>query len=415
MAKIYDLVTKVNGKGIDLVRFGYEESPEMMYMLYNMYDLNKQDLDFRNKRLKGISEKVSITEDGESITWYSEDMKEAKATIATFTSGTSWVVDLTDIQVGEELFNARTGATVIVSAVSGTTVTLNGAGDAAGQAGDTLSRVWVGKQYWASSVFTTARNDLSSATNYIQYMAVKVASDMVSNNKTRLFYENPQEFARSVFGDASRKILKSYAQLFYFGVKGKNTIGGSTVYTAGWLEEFIGAGNKVDLSGADDAATKANLRKELLSAYATGLTGVMGKNKMLAFCTSKFKAELDMLYEDKIVYNDKLQDVEIEITSYTVGGRKLNLVESTILNTTIGDYATAYLVPIDYAFVYNVPFTTVGDDGKSLQNTGKGVVFVPPQTTFETKDVRLCTTFSFMFMAADSGSYKKLYFSNTAW
>lgn len=415
MTKIYDLVTKVNGKGIDLVRFGYEESPEMMYMLYNMYDLNKQDLDFRNKRLKGISEKVSITEDGESITWYSEDMKEAKVTIATFTSGTSWVVDLTDIQVGEELFNARTGATVIVSDVSGTTVTLNGTGDAAWQAGDTLSRVWVGKQYWASSVFTTARNDLSSATNYIQYMAVKVASDMVSNNKTRLFYENPQEFARSVFGDSSRKILKSYAQLFYFGVKGKNTIGGSTVYTAGWLEEFIGAGNKVDLSGADDAATKANLRRELLSAYATGLSGIMGKNKMLAFCTSKFKAELDMLYEDKVVYNDKLQDVEVEITSYSVGGRKLNLVESTILNTTIGDYATAYLVPIDYAFVYNVPFTTVGDDGKSLQNTGKWVVFVPPQTTFETKDVRLCTTFSFMFMAADSGSYKKLYFSNTAW
>ena len=141
----------------------------------------------------------------------------------------------------------------------------------------------------------------------------------------------------------------------------------------------------------------------------------MGKNKMLAFCTSKFKAEMDMMYEDKIVYNDKLQDVEIEVTQYTVGGRKLNMVESTILNTTIGDYATAYLVPIDYAFVYNVPFTTVGDDGKTLQNTGKGVVFVPPQTTFETKDVRLCTTFSFMFMAADSGSYKKLYFSNTAW
>ncbi len=342
-------------------------------------------------------------------------MKEAKATIATYTSATSRVVDLTDMQVGEELYNARTNVTVIVEAVSSTTITLAWTGDTGWQVGDTLSRVGVGKQYGASSVFTTARNDLTSATNYIQYMAVKVASDMVSNNKTRLFYENPQEFARSVFGDASRKILKSYAQLFYFGVKGKNTIGGSTVYTAGWLEEFIGAGNKVDLSWSDDDQTKANLRKELLSAYATGLTWIFGKNKMLAFCTSKFKSEMDRMYEDKIVYNDVLHKVEVEITEYTVGGRKLRLVESTILNTTIGDYATAYLVPIDYAFVYNVPYTVVGDDGKSLQNTGKWVVFVPPQTTFETKDVRLCTTFSFMFSAADSGSYKKLYFSNTSY
>jgi len=131
MSTIFDLVTKINGQWIHLFKYGYMEAPELALLEYDMTDLNNENLDFRNKKLKRIAEKVSLSETGESITWYEEDLKEANITITTINSATSRVVSSATVVVGELLYNQTTGVTVLVTAVAGTTITLAGAGDAA--------------------------------------------------------------------------------------------------------------------------------------------------------------------------------------------------------------------------------------------------------------------------------------------
>lgn len=411
MTTIYELTTKIDGKGIHLVKYGYMEAPEAALLLYNMYDLNNENLDFRSQMIKQISEKISINETGEQVRWYEEDLKLANVSITTVNSATEFVISAAGVIVGETLYNQTTQATTKVTAVSGTTITLDGTGDTSATAGDVLVRIGFGKKYGDDHYFTPTRNDLQTQTNYIQYTEAVINSSAIENNKTRLFVKSPEEHLKLQFTDASRKIVKDMAMSFYFGVNSKTLIGSYYSYTAGGLEEFIPSANKVNVQGADDAATKKNIRDQLTAAYQSGLSGIWGQNKLLAFCTTKFMDEIDRLYEDKLVYNDKLTSIDVNITSYSVGGKKLNMVESNILNETVGDLAVAYLVPIDYTFLYNIPYYAAEESGKTLQRAGRGIVYKKPQSTFEKSDIGLGTSYSFMFMGVYSGAYRKLYFA----
>jgi len=205
--------------------------------------------------------------------------------------------------------------------------------------------------------------------------------------------------------------MKGFAQSFYFGISSKTLVGSNYIYTAGGLESYIPSGNKVNIKGSDDEATKKNLRDELTSAYQSGLSGIWGNNKLVAFCTTKWKDEIDRLYEDKIVYNDNIKTIDVEVVTYSVGGKKLNMVESNVLNATVGDLAVAYLVPLDYAFLYNIPVLAAEDGGKTLMKSGRGVVYKKPQTTIEQSKVALATSYSYMFGGVYSGAYRKLYYA----
>ena len=99
MATSLQETTKVNGKGIHLVRYGYAEAPEVALLLYDLSKLNEDNLDFKSVELKGVSREATLTEDGESITWKEEDIKEAYLTVDTATDATHVVVDATDVQV----------------------------------------------------------------------------------------------------------------------------------------------------------------------------------------------------------------------------------------------------------------------------------------------------------------------------
>lgn len=409
MSTIYDIVTKINGQGIHLFKYGYMEAPELAMLEYDMHDLNNENLDFRNKKLKRIAEKVSLNETGESITWYEEDLKEANVTIATINSATSRVLSVSSVVVGEMLYNQTTGVTVLVVGVAGSTVTLAGAGDAGALATDVLVRMNFAKKYGADHSFSANRNDLQTKSNYVQYTETLIDSSAIENNKTRLFVNSPEEFLKLQFTDASRKIMKGFAQSFYFGISSKVLVGSDYIYTAGGLESFIPSGNKVNVKGVDDDETKKNLRDQMTAAYQSGLSGIWGDNKLVAFCTTKWKDEIDRLYEDKLVLNDKISSIDVNVVSYSVGGKKLNMVESNILNSTVGDLAVCYLVPMDYAFLYNIPVLAAESTGKTLMKSGRGVVYMKPQTTIEKSKVALATSYSYMFGGVYSGAYRKLY------
>jgi hypothetical protein len=122
---VFAQTTKIEGYGLHLVQYGYSEAPETALLMYDMKDLNKENLDFKSFNVKGVASKSSITETGESIEWNEEDLKDALVTINTFTSATSVIVDTANIAVGEMLYNqTKGGKEAMVVAVSGTTLTL---------------------------------------------------------------------------------------------------------------------------------------------------------------------------------------------------------------------------------------------------------------------------------------------------
>lgn len=415
MTDIYSLLTEKNGQGINITQYGYEEAPEIALFGMDFKDLNKQDLDFRSANIKGLAKKMTLTPDGEKIYWYDEDMRKDDIAITTRSSATSWIVDSTAVQVGDTWRNKTTGNKVIVTAVSGSTITLSGTGDTSSLVGDVLTWVSNARGYKTTSAYASSRNDLNSYDNYFQFNAYEVSSEIIKNNDTKLFYDNPNEFQKSIFGDASRDSMRGYGSSFYFGVKAKTTIGGYAYYTTGGLEYFLPDSCIVDISGDDDEATKSNLRRELITSYASGLTGIFGRNKILAMCTSKFKSEIDRLYEDKVEYTDKLSAIDINIISYNVGGRKLNMVESTLLNTLAGDEAVAYLIPVDYACTFVLPYGTQDMSAKAVEKMGVGQIFLPPQTNPAERSAWLFSTHNFEWKGITSGAYRKIYFSKTSY
>jgi hypothetical protein len=122
------------------------------------------------------------------------------------------------------------------------------------------------------------------------------------------------------------------------------------------------------------------------------------------------------LYEDKVEYTDKLAAIDVNITAYNVGGRKLNMVESTLLNVEAGDEAVAYLIPVDYATVYVLPYGTQDLSAKGVEKmNGVGQVFLPPQSNPAARSAWLFSTHTFEFKGITSGAYRKLYFSKTSY
>lgn len=230
---------------------------------------------------------------------------------------------------------------------------------------------------------------------------------MIENNRNYLF-TSPEERVKKFYSDASRKIIKGIVSSFYLGKKFRTSSSGTIQYSAGGLKEFTPAAAQVNIKGTDDNETKAKLRLQLQKAYQSGLKGLYGNNKLLAFCTTKFSADLDNLYENKVIYNDKLNSVDIQIKKYKVGGFELNLVCSNILDYDLGDVSTCFLVPIDYVFAFMLPKGVTSKDAKTLETFGRGVVYTKPQATYEKVTQALATNFSFYFKGCSSGAYRIL-------
>jgi len=410
MATVYDMVAKKNGQGIYLGTYGYAEYPETALLTFDASDLNKENLDFRSMSLKKVGQKSSPSENGETIKRYDQDLKEALATIGTATSATSFTVaSAKGLVAGRQIYNQNTGEVAVISQVAGTTITLYAPGfiDPLYATGNKLFKGGFGKKYGVEDGMTVTREDLILSENYMQIGERNIDSDLIENNKTYLFMD-AKERTSMIFGDQSRSIMLEMATNFYIGKKAKQADSGTYRYFTGGLEEFIPNGAKVNIKGASNEDTKRKLRNELTKAYQSGISGINGANKLLFFCTTEFADTIDMLYEDKVVYVDKLNSINVEIKQYSVGGKKLNIVVSNVLDTIMGGGAVGYLVPIDQAFLHVFPRTTVEDSGKGLTRYGKGIVLAKPRTVVEKKQLALRTMYSFMFQATNSGAYRKL-------
>jgi len=214
MSTVYDLLTKIDGKNVNIFKYGYEEAPEAALLLYNLWDLNSETFDFRGQSVKQIATKMHLLPGADYIEWNDEDLKEANDTIQVVNSTTNFDMTATNYKVGELLRNATTGAIYTVTVVTGTTITISAA-DAAATAGDTIVRVSYGKRAGLEEGFVTQRNQLLNKQNYIKLTEIDVTSDLFDNNQLRLFAESPDTYIKMQFADASRKIVKGIVMDFY--------------------------------------------------------------------------------------------------------------------------------------------------------------------------------------------------------
>lgn len=406
MSTVYDIFTKINKKWIHLMQYGYQSVPEAALWMYDISNLNQEKLDFRSMDLKKIASKVSITETWEAMQWYEDDLKQKKVTITSKISNTVYEVDTTELRIGNILFNANTQQTYTVVAVTANQITIAGTWDANSDDDDILTRIGSVKEYGSATGNVTDRNPLSDYTNYFEYVQEDISSDMITNNRTRLFVDNANDLAARVFWDASRNIIKGFASRFYFGKKEKISTGTGSIYQAGWLMEFVPQSFRVNAKWATDEETKRNIEEQLIKAYASGLDGIFGNNKLIWFVNTKFKQEVNRLYEDKLVINDRLKSIEINIEKLDLVGRTMYMVESGLLNENLPDLAIAFAVPVDHVFTYMVPNTVFDDSAKAVEKLGRGKVFIKPQTAPERKEAALFTSYSFMFQWIGSGAYR---------
>lgn len=163
----------------------------------------------------------------------------------------------------------------------------------------------------------------------------------------------------------------------------------------------------MNIKGADDAATKANIRTQLEVAFSSGVDGIFDANNMIFMCNSKMASTIDRLYEDAVQYNDELTAININIKTINLEGRKLRIVESGMLNHIEGSSrAVGYFFPLKDTFMFNVPNRVADANGKLLPN-GFGIMYQKPVTNMESVNNALATTHSFLFGTANSGAYQR--------
>jgi len=327
---LYSLTHKIDGAGVHYFKYGFPAAPEAAMLMYDLEQLNKDTLDWKSLKLKDIAQKVSLTPDGEAVYWYEDDLKRATAAITVRTSDTVFETGAS-IVAGEILYNRSTRKTYVVSSVAGAAVTISAA-DTGTAVGDVIVRLGFSKLYGANSSFTPARNNLTESTNYIHFSEYLIPSDMIENNKTRLFLKDGKAYLESKITDAARDAVLNAVTGFYTGIKAKVSASGTYRYAAGGLDHFIPSGYKVNIKGADDAATKQNIRTQLEAAYGSGVQGIYDMNNLVFMCNSKMASVIDGLYENAVQYNDELTAINVNIKTINLEGRKLRIVESSTLN-----------------------------------------------------------------------------------
>ncbi len=381
---------------------------EALILGYKFSDLNQNAVNRKNITAKNIAQKISTTEDGKKVVWHQEDLRIANVAISTRTSATSYNLDSTDVNIGESLYNQRTGTTVFVTASSAGTVTLSGSGDTESLAGDVLVRTSYSKGYGIDSNMSVTRNGTVEAFNYIQYSEFSVIFNTKDLNKNRVFLPDPKQYVDAKVGDMARRHIVNQAQSFFIGIAGEYTVGSDTYYSAAGIKSLLASGYKnININGASAAGTLSKLEAVIDTAYSSGID-VEG-NKMVAFCNQKMLSKIVSLVSDKLVWNDKITGIEMEVTKVRISGQELMLIKSDIIESINNTYPEAYIVPVEDCFMFNLPVLSVTDQG-TLDPYKTAILYKKPVTTPESVELALYAQFSFVFPNIGSGAYQHFYF-----
>lgn len=417
MAKIIDELTKANGRGIQHIRYGYEEAPITAMLFYDLTSLNSADIDFKGAKVKHAKIEKTKFADAEKVTWYEDNIKEASFTATAASATTTILTSISTLVVGDQLRNKTTGDVMLVVGVPtpGTIVVdvnTSGVGN-----GDEFIRFGFAKTYGQYSARSTGFNDYVPYDNYVQFVSAEIPSDktdILTNNLDRLFYATVNEYIKELYAEASRTIIKTIIYSLYAGRAQAYTLpSGKKIYTAGGMEFYIPASAlDQNIKGTDSKETIMKLQEQVVKAYKSGVSGLAKANRLMLFCNYGLSAQItsDFMEISTLNINDNtmLEKFGINMKSLNLNGYKINIVEDPTLDDLYGEEKTGFIVDIDGIVLYNLAEGVIGSDGKTTDALGASVIFCPAQTTYELRTVSLNTNFTWIFKGIGSGCFRKV-------
>lgn len=423
MAKIIDELTKANWRGLYHFRYGYEEAPIITMLFYDLSSLNSSDVDFKNARVKHAKYEKTRFGDAKKITWYEDSVKEEWFTVdsdvTASTPGDPATLTVTSItlQKGDVIRDITTQETMLVTNVSGSSVTVNALYNDITAATDKFLLVGFAKTYGEYSARAKDLNDYIPYDNYVQFCSAEIPeekTDILTNNLDRLFYPTVKDYLKELYAEASRTIIKTMIYSLYVWVASEvTTTNGKKIYTAGWLEYFIPASAKdKNIYAATPKGLIKNLQNEVVAAYKSWVSGLNRGNRLMMFANYAMSAAITDAFLDmsnlNINDNTTLSKFGINMKEFNLNGYKITLVEDPTLDTLYGDAPVGFIIDLDGISLINLVEWVISENGKTTDALWASIIFCPPQQTYEMRTVSLNTHFSWVFKNISSGCYRKL-------
>lgn len=418
MTKVIDLLVKQNGKGIYHFRSGYPEAPSLLQLIYPQVEFNKPNFDFKTAKPKKVSPIVSTLWDERKITWYEDNVKEVwftwTNTVAALTI-TGITVSITSLVVWDIIRNVTTGETMLVTASSAWTISV----DVNAKwitTWDSFLRIWFSKAYGIYSARQSSYNDAIDYSNYIQWVSEELdptKTDVLTNNLNRLFYSDANEYIKELYAQASRSIVRAMINSFYVGRPWATVVSANTRYTAWGLEFFVpNSAKDINIRWANKDETIKNLRDQLERVYSSWVTGIRTKWRVIMYCNTAFTSVLDDLFMDKTnnlqqAGNGVLESFWINVRRLQVGSNTIDFVQDTFLDDNFS-YAVWFIVDTEWVSLFNLAKWVISQTWQMVDSLLSSTVFVSPQTTVETRTVSLVTHFSWMFKNVSSWAFRIL-------
>lgn len=449
MSNLRSLATELNQKTINIVEYGRGYAGKTMALfMFNILDLNKDYIDPRNIKPKPMKLEIkenmlSDNSNGNKVTWQEVNLKDQVLTIATVDSPTQltlnvvgpltykrgqWIWNVnrqTQHQITADAAQSTPGAGTLVVTVDSSTGCV---------ADDSMRMSGYSKPYGLAEGNTFDADQVTELYNLFTGANMALQLDQNEVNSNYIFKADTKEYLRQKTREASRKLILNIWRSVYTGKRSTTSIGGAASYTAGGLDWAIknlsgvaavnlGTGTgastgEININGTTTPSRRSAFLDAVTLVHLSPLPDVRGANKLVFFCTTTFLREVDEMFYDKLLVNDSLAKIQLEVRTVSFSGGTITFIADEMLDdlnryydSVTGGYSIkklGYFVPIDYCKAIVKANDVITKDGMSVPALGMGKFFVPPQTAEETFDLRIYTSYSFLWGAIQSGAYRKI-------
>jgi hypothetical protein len=419
----------------------------MALFMFNIIDLNNDVIDRKNIKPKPfkleMKENLFTDNLGNKVTWQEVNVKDQILTISSVCSSTHTIVVTGTGPVtykrGQWFFNPQKqesyqlNTDVSDATVGAVTISLVVNDELTAVATNNLRMSGYSKPYGLAEGNVFDADQVAQLYNLFTGANMALSLDQNEVNANYIFKADVKEYLKQKTQEASRKMLVNIWRSMYTGIRGTSTIGGATSVTAGGLDDFLVTVSGITAQNIGTGATGAKAgeivvngstvtekRQSFLSAvtqiHLSPLPNIKGTNKLVFLCTTPFMREIEELFYDRLLINDSLNKIDLEVKTISFSGGTVSFIVDEMLDDlnryisggNVDIYKKCYCVPIDYARTVVKANDVVSKTGQEVLALGMGKYFIPPQTAEESFNLRLYTSYSAIWGAIKSGAYRKI-------
>ena len=453
MSNLRSAATELNSKTINIFKYGWGYAGKTMAMfMFNLIDLNNPVIDWKNIKPKPfkVETKENLLTDatyGNKATWQEVNVRDQVLVISSVCTTTNTMVVAgtgpLSYKRGQWFFNPQRGesyqlntdlANATVGAVS---VTLTFASETAvtnAVATNNLRMSGYSKPYGNNEGNSFTADQVVEMYNVFTGFNMALSLDQNELNQNSIFMGDAKSYIAQKTTEAARKMLVNSRRQYYSGVRGANSIGGTTAPTMGGLNYFlesvsgiaadnIGTGatgakaGEIVINGSTYDEKRQSFQSALNKILISPLPNIKGSNKLMFLCTTSFMREIEEMYFPKLTNFDRLKVMDLEVETIKFANATITFIVDESLDDLYYTRTTGgaidilkkgFIIPIDYCKTVIKANDVVTKDGYSVPALGMGKFFVLPQTAEEVLDTRLYSSASSIRGAISSGAYRRV-------